>query len=967
MRVANVQPCALWFLLMLLCPPLWAKQATLNIYNSDHYVLTDYLSFYEDTSANLDIDTIRSADFQANFSDLPNRYLSFGVTRSALWFKIQLHYPTGAPNFEARKTLFYEVAKHHLSVSELYIVRANGEIEAIRADARTPYTQRPLANAHSIFPLTLSLGEEVTLYLHVRNDAGTYLPQNLWTPSGLAKRVANDEFIFGVLYGSIFIILIYNLLLFLTSRNKNYLYYFLFVGSALIFEFIDLGHGFGLFKDHLFFLDKQYISFFYWILWISGANYVQKFLEVKKYHPALNTGINAFQVLNLLFIPIGLYYNYLSTMMYITYFGAAMVFGVLILVLYMRYKGSRNAEFFAYAWSINMFGFSSYGFASAGLIPPTALTMFSMPFGTMMEAVVLSLALADSIKRAEKDNVDANQRAVRNLALYRSVFDNAAEGLYQMSLSGRILSINRAFATMLGYANPALAMKQRNAVSLQIIPDPEKALELLHQNSSLSRQLNLIDSEKNALPVLHDFSLTRDTDGTPLRIEGRVIDLSERKRREQVQKERSKGRREKELARKITQNKSEFLRSMNHEIRTPLHYVIGFSESLRENILSPQEKQYAIRLIAANAQHLLGLINNILDYSKIDANRLELEKGRISITSLAAHPSECLAHLPPDSDFQFDAKLTSPVPAEVAGDPGRIQQVLILLYQYILAHSGKHRIMLNIGWNQDHQLLHLQLVFNETKESLEALQHLQKDLSSKHSAQVPEEIGLAIAFRLIHLMGGQVTIKAQQSSPLDHPSQEPSTHIISDTVPELRQGVQEISISLSIPAEMQEASGWLKTLSQLSNASSKNSPENSLLQGHVLLAEDNPVNQKLVRRIIEKTGAKVTIANNGVEALQHAESKNFELVLMDINMPMMDGIEATKRLRAAGYQGSIFALTAESGSEEIRLCKEAGCNGYLQKPLELAKFNQVLRKALSISPPLPETNVTSPEHEPPPS
>lgn len=905
--------------LLLCCTNVRAQQPVLSVYNTDKYVLSDYLYFYEDSTNSLDIKTVASKDFQDKFKPPAAKNLTFGVTRSDLWFKFILRYPAGAPNTEIRKRFYYEVARPHLNVAELFIVDGKGNIKQINSDIRTPLTKRPIAHVYSIFPVSIGLGDQLTLYLHVNNKTGSFLPQTLWTPEGLAAKVSHEEYFYGIFYGGILTILAYNMLLYITSRKSTYLYYFSFVSCTLIFEFTDLGHGFNLFKDQVPIFDKKYIPLFFWMLWIAGTLYAQHFMEIKKNHPGLNIAVNGFHALNLLCLFIAIRYDYLTTIQYVAHYGGVIVMVVLLVALYVRYKGNKSAEFFAYAWSFNMLGFSLYSSVVAGVLPANPAIMYAMPIGTMLEAIVLSLAMADSIKRAEKERIDANENAVKMLSLYRSVFDNAIEGLYQMSLGGRLLSANRAFSRMLGYSNPSRLLDDSNAVTERIFQAQETQIKQLSQVGWLSEQIEIPRGTERALPVLHYSKLVTDADGTPLHIEGKLTDVSERKERERAQRERLKIRREKDVAQRATDSKSEFLKHMSYEIRTPLASIIGFSESLREHILSRQEKAAAITAIVENSHKLLQLINNILDYSKIEANRLLLENITVDVAALLQKLQDELQGLLAHKNLYFNVEIVPPMPAQFFGDPTRLLQILMNLCSNGIQFTDRGGITLTLSWSAEHQKL--SFCVQDTGRGIPptTLKTLRQYLDHRHQTQPPQGLGLSIANRLVQLMGGSLTIDSQPEA--------------------------GTSVTVSVPAATPTEFSWLTHYMTRKRADSalQDIPQ---LQGRVLLAEDNVVNQKLIQRVIEKTGASVTIAGDGKKALEVAQASPFDLILMDINMPVMDGLEATRQLRAGNYTRPIYALTAEVESKEIESCLSAGCNGYLSKPLELSAFYGALRKCL---------------------
>lgn len=913
--------------LLLCCTHVLAQQPVLSVYNNGEYILTEYLYFYEDRDNSLTIDHIKKGDANELFKPLQNDFLTFGLTQSSLWFKIQLRYPQGAPNYAATKSFLYEVARAHLDFAELYIVKSDGSHTRISSDIRTDLEERPVVHINSVFPFEIALGEELTVYLQVRNRTGTFLPQTLWTPEAFATKVAHEEYMYGFFYGGMVIMLIYNFLLFASTKHETYLYYFCYLLGVLLFEFVDLGHGFAFFKTDIFLFHKDYIPMFFWILWLVGMRYTQHFLDLKERHPAINYVVNAYYFLSFFSLLIALEYDYYATVQYIAPFGGVAVLMVLALSSYVWYKGNENAAFFTYAWACNMGGFALFSSVVIGLLPAHPLLLFSMPVGTLLEAVVLSMALADRIKRAEKYKLDANQRAIENLSRYRSVFDNAVEGLYQMTLSGRLLNVNHAFARMLGYNSPGSVLQHsRNAVE-SLFVDPHRQHSQLAHVGWLNEEINASNQAGLPLNALHYAKVVRDYEGNALHIEGRLTDISDRKERERAQRERLKERRDKEVAKRATNSKSEFLRHMSHEIRTPLSAIIGYGECLRETLLSSQEKRHAVSTLTENAHKLLQLINNILDYSKIEADKLILEAIEVDLPATIESVHEHLQGLLSQKDLSFGVELEPPVPSHIICDPTRLRQILVNLCSNAIKFADKGGITVKLSWNGEQQ--RLCILIKDTGKGIDAdmLARLQRSLSTSQQAQPPQGLGLTLAHRLAHLLGGHLTIESQVG--------------------------QGTSVSIELPTTLPTQPRWIKTpyTRRTADKPLHNIPQ---LAGRVLLAEDNVVNQKLILRVIEKTGAEITVVPDGRRALNEGKKHTFDLILMDINMPVMGGLEATQKLRAWGYTKPIYALTAESGKDEVEACIAAGCNGHLSKPLELTVFYTVLAESL----PHRDTNTT---------
>lgn len=907
----------------LCCTSVRAETPVLTIYNNDQYQLADYIDFLEDPQRQYSFEDIRKPEIEDRFKRLENKLFTYGITNSNLWFRIKLRYPTGAPNYEPQKRWLYEVARTLLNEADLYIVRADGSVSMQSSDIRTSFDDRPVSHAFSVFPIDMALGEEVTLYLRIWNYTSTFVPQTLWSQSGFAAKTTVENFLYGIFYGGMVIICIYNFLLYLSSRDVGYLYYVGYLFFILAFAMIDIGHGLPLFdKEHEGF-DKTYVFSSLWLSLIMGCVFIYRFLELKARHPVLYHCMWGVIVLMVIAFYVSHYYEPVSSVRFVASFTSTTGLVIFAAAGYIWYSGNPNAPYFISAWSLNILGVFIYSLVVRGLAPAHPILLAALPIGIWLEAIILSQALANRIKQSEKAVLDANQRAIDNLALYRSVFDHALEGLYQMSLRGKLLSVNAAFADLMGYATPASVLQdRRNAVAL-LYRAPETQLAQLADNGHTQGEEGFINAMGQQVHILHSARLVRDEQGKPLHIEGTLVDIGERKKREQAQRERLRERREKEVARHVTDAKSNFLKNMSYEIRTPLNAIIGLSESMRHSLVSGDEKRQSIESITRNSHHLLQLINDILDFSKIEAGKMAMESIAFDVMSLV---DDIRASYQPPAQAKglaFNIEYVFPLPAKLVSDPTRIRQILQNLCSNALKYTTHGEIKLRVAWDNANRKLMLSVSDTGAGMTRDRVRRLQQSLNQARSAQVQEGIGLGMAItqHLAVLLGGALVIESEPG--------------------------KGSRFEAGIACALAEPTDWVNELATEKSAVGNILQQIPRLSGHVMLAEDNIVNQKLIERVIAKTGARVTVVPNGQEALDRARAEPFDLILMDVNMPVLGGLEATRALRAAGYSRPIYALTAEQGQQEIDASFAAGCDGHLHKPLEMVPFYQVLARHLS--------------------
>ena len=389
------------------------------------------------------------------------------------------------------------------------------------------------------------------------------------------------------------------------------------------------------------------------------------------------------------------------------------------------------------------------------------------------------------------------------------------------------------------------------------------------------------------------------------------------------------------LANSAIRAKSEFLANMSHEIRTPMTAILGFAEVLLEETdveHVPPARVEAIRTIERNGQHLLGLINNILDLSKIEAGKVEIER-------VACSPVHILRDVIALMRVRADAKglpLTidyeTSIPEWIQSDPLRIRQVIINLIGNAIkfTESGSIRVALQLRDRKDGSpLLQVDVIDTGIGLTDEQISRLFEPFSQADSSTTRKfggtGLGLTISKRLTEVLGGDISIKSTPGRG--------STFSVTFATGDL-DGIRllEPTFARALPSAP-----------EVVNAS----PKVTKLQHRVLVAEDGPDNQRIVTFILKKAGAQVAIVENGKLACDEAlaavaRQEPFDVILMDMQMPVMDGYEATRRLRSLHYTGRIIALTAHALEGDEAKCRNAGCDGYLTKPIDRTKLLQTI-------------------------
>ena len=368
--------------------------------------------------------------------------------------------------------------------------------------------------------------------------------------------------------------------------------------------------------------------------------------------------------------------------------------------------------------------------------------------------------------------------------------------------------------------------------------------------------------------------------------------------------------------------KSQFMATMGHEIRTPLNAILGTAELLELANL-PEDSTNLVRTIHSSGEALLEIINEILDYSKIENGKMELELRSIDLRSLATKTAEIIRGRAGEQGNKLilDIPERLPVPL-VRTDPTRLRQVLLNLLSNAVKFTHKGRVTLRLRQFHREGVLHLRFEVEDTgigidpaglAKLFQPFTQVDASISRKYGGT---GLGLTICKQIVEKLGGELGVRSEPG--------------------------QGSLFWMEVPAEAAE----METDAALSMPAAD--PEAPLTRSNILLVEDNLVNQQVATRFLDRLGQTVTIANNGIEAVAIARAKPFDIILMDMQMPEMDGIEATRRIRAEVVNPApIIAMTANASDEDRRRCLEAGMVGFESKPITLKRLQAVLAAHLA--------------------
>ncbi|WP_345073427.1 PAS domain S-box protein [Hymenobacter fastidiosus] len=535
----------------------------------------------------------------------------------------------------------------------------------------------------------------------------------------------------------------------------------------------------------------------------------------------------------------------------------------------------------------------------------------------MYEDITVRKTAEDALRRREEK--------------YRGILENLNLGLLEMNLAGEVLFVNDSYCEITGYTQQELLHSNLDRIM------PNEADRLLLEEKRKLRALGISDTYEVSLKtkrgeikwVLVSGAPLYDDDKQLVGTIGVTLDITHQKQLE------VNLRQAKRYAEESASAKERFLANMSHEIRTPMNAILGMSQLLAKTSLSGPQRNY-LHAISSSAENLLVIINDILDLTKINAGKMTLEQIGFNLRKVCEQVEKTLQYKAEDKGLGLIVEIGAGIPDVLLGDPHRLIQVLLNLAGNAIKFTEKGQIWISceLMTTFKKQVL-IEFSVSDTGVGIDPkyLKNLFQDFSQEDPSVSRKfggtGLGLSISRSLVNLMGGELRIESEQQ----HGT------------------ISTFSLLLPIGAETD--------LPRKTLPISSNRVREKLRGKRILLVEDNEYNRMLAKSFLQHAHMEVTEAENGAVAVALARSQEFDLILMDVQMPVLNGYEATAQLREElALRTPIIALTANAIRGDDQKCLAAGMNDYLAKPFHEDELLKLVHDWLLVAPaPEPEARL----------
>jgi signal transduction histidine kinase/DNA-binding NarL/FixJ family response regulator len=586
-----------------------------------------------------------------------------------------------------------------------------------------------------------------------------------------------------------------------------------------------------------------------------------------------------------------------------------------------------------------------------GLLSPAAVTFSAL---TAADLAILLVGYR-TVKRYLRERETAEEELLREKLFARSTLDALPTHIAILDDRGLILDTNAAWRAFGGEYYPGIASRPAGGTNYLAACD-DAAGQGNKETAALAAGIRAviqhqteeyrIEYAAHAPAERRWFSarVTRFPGDSPVRVVVAHDNITPRMLAEEAMQKA------KEDAENANQAKSNFLANMSHEIRTPMTAILGYSEMLMDPGQTQDEREKCVKTIRRNSEHLLAIINDILDISKIEAARMSVESIPCDLPQMIADVIALTQPRAIQKSLDFKVELNGPIPRKVQTDPLRVKQVLVNLLSNAIKFTEKGRVRVTLTREITYFAHSIRVDVTDTGIGMtpQQLDRLFQPFTQADNSTTRRfggtGLGLTISRRLANLLGGEINVTSEYG--------------VGSTFSFTFNGGPRDGVELV--HDLNDA--------ELFIAPKAAGNDHIRLSGRILLAEDGEDNQDLISTYLREAGAEVLLAPNGRIAAELATAPEnagkFDLILMDMQMPELDGYSATARVREAGVKTPIVALTANAMAEDRARCLSVGCTDYLPKPVERYQLLSTAACYMGNSQRVPAAQAAAPKPEP---
>lgn len=862
-----------------------------------------HLDFLEDPSRNLTISQASSPDLAGEYQQSTRVNPNLGFSASAYWARLQLKGDMSGESW------LLEIAYPLLDSVSLFLPQPDGGFLEKKAGDLLPFAAREVKNRNFLFSLPPHLSEAGPIYLRFQTESSFTLPLTIWSHGAFDSKDHEDQIGLGLYYGFILVMILYSAMMLVSLRDANYFYYLFFIVSFGAFQLIFNGSAY----EYLWPSQVWWNNYSLPIALAFAASglglFTRSFLMLAKYSPLLDKTLLILPCFALISVAFDLTGHYSVAIKLSSLLSIIIVFVGLFSGVVCWYKNYQPARWFMIAWVVFFLGVILNVLRAFGVLPANFFTLFGPQYGSALTLMMLAFALSQRVNLMKTATEKAQEQ-------YRAIFENANEGVFRSSINGELLLANPALANIFGYESPAEMIASLTNLK-ELYADPAQRRELLESviaNGSVTRfEGTMLRKGGDLIYAEINANLIKNAGGEPQYIEGILGDITGRRKAEEL-------RLACDSAEAANRAKSVFLANMSHEIRTPMNAILGFAQLMnRDPILTARHREN-LEIINRSGEHLMALINDILEMSKIESNRINIRPVIFDLHALLGD-IEMMFRIRADAkQVGFVVDRQKDLPRWIMADDGKLRQILINLIGNAFKFTEHGGVTVNVNHERTATgQIYLKGKVHDTGIGINPAE-MEKLFTAFGQTKSGETVGgtglgLVISRTYARLMGGDLTA-----------SSAPERGTVFSFIISVDEGNEEQS---------QTKVSSLRVIGLLPG------PQ----KNKVLIVDDLEINRRLLASFLDATGFESRQAANGLEAVEIFRQWAPDIVLMDMSMPIMDGFEAIRRIRSspAGVDAVIIAVTASAFADEKDKTKECGADDHLGKPFKEADLFELIR------------------------